>query len=125
MHSAGRTMAISDRISEKRIDAMVDECIEKEIFEELLRDNREEVRSMLLTEYDEEAHIKSEREIALKEGEEIGWSRGIEEGERKGELRMTILLQRLIDAGRNSDIELAVKDEEARKRMYKEFGITD
>lgn len=106
------------------IDVAVDECIERGILEKLLRDNREEVRSVLLTEYDEEAHIRSEREIALQEGEEIGWSRGVKEGEEIGELRMTQLIQSLIGAGRSKDIELAVKDENARKRLYEEFGLT-
>lgn len=50
------------------IDRAVDECIKKGILERILRENREEVCSMLLTEYDEQAHIESEKEIAREEG---------------------------------------------------------
>lgn len=64
-------------------DAAVDECIAKGILEEILRNNREEVRSMLLSEYDEEFHIKCEREIAMEEGQEIGRKEGSIIGESK------------------------------------------
>ena len=37
----------------KAIDTAVDECIKEGILEKILRENREEVCSVLLTEYDE------------------------------------------------------------------------
>ena len=45
----------------------VDDCIREGVLEELLRSQREEVRSMLLTEYDEERHIENERRIAAED----------------------------------------------------------
>ena len=66
-------------------DAAVDECIRNGVLAELLRNNREEVCSMLLTEYDEEFHIKCEREIALEEGQKIGEEIGRKEGQKIGE----------------------------------------
>ena len=36
--------------------------------EQILRDNRGEVRSMLLTQYDEQAHIEYEKELSFEEG---------------------------------------------------------
>lgn len=35
------------------------------------------------------------------------------------------LITKLFAAGRTSDAELAAKDEEARKKFYKEFGMID
>ena len=67
------------------IDKAIDLCIKEGILEEILQNHREEVRSMLLTEYDEQAHIKNEREIALEEGRA--------EGRVEGEARLAKLLQ--------------------------------
>ncbi|MBO5069823.1 MAG: Rpn family recombination-promoting nuclease/putative transposase [Roseburia sp.] len=50
---------------------------------------------------------------------------GRTEGTREGENRLGQLITKLLEAGRNSDVEIVAKDEEARKRFYKEFGITD
>lgn len=89
------------------IDYAVDECIEEGILEEILRNNREEVCAMLLAEYDEQAHIESEREIALKEGEE----------------RMAKLIQLLMAAGRTEDVNRAIVDREYREQLYAEESL--
>ena len=57
---------------ETAIDKATDECIAKGILEQILRDNRGEVRSMLLTQYDEQAHIEYEKELSFEEGFEKG-----------------------------------------------------
>ena len=44
---------------------------------------------------------------------------------KEGRASLWELIRKLFDAGRTSDIELASKDEEARKRFYKEFGMID
>jgi len=62
---------------ETAIDKATNECIEKGILEQILRDNRGEVRSMLLTEYDEQAHIEYEKELSFEEGREEGREEGI------------------------------------------------
>lgn len=64
---------------EKAVDLAVDECIKEGILAEILRNHREEVRSMLLTEYDEQLHIESEREIATEEGIQKGIQQGFEQ----------------------------------------------
>lgn len=83
------------------------ECIEEGILEEILRNSREEVYAMLLAEYDEQAHIESEREIALKEGEE----------------RMAKLIQLLMAEGRTEDVNRAISDRAYRELLYKENGL--
>ena len=50
---------------------------------------------------------------------------GIEKGKIEGEAMLATLIKKLLSADRNADISLAVEDEEARKRLYKEFGIID
>ena len=89
------------------VDMAMNTSIQAGILEEILRNHREEVRAMLLTEYDEQAHIKNEREIALEEGE----------------ARLTKLLQALLDAGRNDELNRAICDVEFRKKLYQEYKI--
>lgn len=100
---------------EEAIDTAVNVCIRNGILEELLRKHREEVCAVLLTEYDEQAHIESEREIALQEGEAIGL--------KKGEKRVAQLIQYLTRDGRREDMERALEDEEYRERLYREYQL--
>lgn len=46
-------------------------------------------------------------------------------GRIEGENRLAELIAKLIDADRNADVELAAKDEDARRNFYKEFGMID
>ena len=77
------------------------------LLETILRENREEVCSMLLTEYDEQAHIESEREIAKEEGQE----------------RVNTLIRLLIQNNRTDDVLKAVSNKEFQKKLFNEFGI--
>lgn len=66
---------------------------------------------MLLREYDEEAHIKKEKE----------WSR--EEGIAEGQKRITSLYQRLLEEERMEDMQKALKDNAYQKQLLKEYGL--
>lgn len=48
-----------------------------------------------------------------------------EKGIEKGESLLGTLITKLFEVGRAGDAELAAKDEEARKKFYKEFGLID
>lgn len=77
----------------------------------LLRDNRGEVRAMLLTEYDEQAHIEYEKEISYEEGKAEG---------REG---LSKLVQLLLSAGRVEDVDKATKDKVYCNQLMREFNI--
>ena len=91
---------------------------------------------MLLSEYDEQAHIESEKRIAREEGIEEGIIKGIQEGIQKGiqkgmvkgrqegENLLVQLVQYLQRDGRLQDIEL-LSDEDTRKKLYKEYNLAD
>jgi len=100
---------------EEAIDIATDECIEKGILEQILKDNRGEVRSMLLTEYDEQAHIEYEKEISYEEGKA--------EGREEGREGISKLVQLLLSAGRVDDIDKATKDKAYCEELMKEFEI--
>ena len=44
-------------------------------------------------------------------------------GEIKGEERLGIIINRLIQDGRNTEIQSVATDKEIRQRLYKEYGI--
>ena len=108
---------IREKLNEKMplreaIDHAVDACIKDGILEKILRENREEVCSMLLTEYDERAHIENEKRISEEEGIE------------KGEDLMAALITCLKRDGRMDDLDL-ISDKEARQQLYKEYHLKD
>ncbi len=100
------------------VDRTVEECIKEGILEKILRENREEVCSMLLSEYDEQAHIESEKKIAREEGREEGKEEGIQEAER----RFSLLIEYLQRDGRIQELTL-LTDENIRRKLYKEYNL--
>ncbi len=69
---------------EAAVDRAVNECIKHDILKGFLLKHREEVRELILSEYDEELHIKSEKQISFEEGKAEGIAEGIAEGKAKG-----------------------------------------
>ena len=102
---------------EEAVDLAIDECIKHGILEDILQEDREEVRSMLLTEYDEQVHIKNEKEISYEEGERAGII--------KGEDMLSTLIQHLLAAERMDDIVRVTTDTQYRQKLYKEFQLIE
>lgn len=96
---------------ESAVNEAIEECIKQGVLEEILRNHREEVFSMLLTEYDEQAHIENERGIAF------------EEGVKEGEERVFKLIQLLTNENRTEEITRVSFDKEYREKLYKEFNL--
>ena len=71
------------------VEAAVDYCIRNGILADFLLENKSEAIAVSIFEYDEEKHLKSEREyyyhVGREEGEKIGEQKGRLEGERAGE----------------------------------------
>ena len=101
-------------VIKEAIDLAVEDCIREGILATVLKENREEVCSMLLTEYDEQSHIESEKEIAREEGRE----EGIQEG-----IHMVALLAECLERdGRLQDLKL-LSDAKVRGRLFREYHI--
>lgn len=82
------------------VDAAVDYCIKNNILKDILSKHRAEVQNMLLTEYNEELHIKNERDIAWEEGLEKGREEGREEGLLEGaELKQKEMVKTMLSNG--------------------------
>ena len=73
---------------EAAAERTIEECIQEDILREFLTKHRAEVRTMSIFEYDQEKHMRQEREQAweegLAEGEARGKAAGIAEGKAAG-----------------------------------------
>ena len=74
---------------------------------------------MGIYEYDEERHMRQEREEAREEARE----EGREEGRREGEERMNRLILALDRSGRIQESARAASDPEYLQKLFREFGI--
>lgn len=70
---------------EEAVDKTIDECIRENILREFLQKHRAEAKRMSIYEYNEEEHMRMEREEHFADGFEKGREEGREEG-RKAEL---------------------------------------
>ena len=66
------------------VDRAIDDCIREGVLEKFLRKHKAEAKEMSIFEYDQEKHMKQEREAAWEDGH----AAGIEEG-RAAEVRET------------------------------------
>ena len=69
---------------EESIDKAVKDCISDGILKDILEAHRGETKDMLLEEYDEELHIRNEKQISYEDGREEGREEGIKEGIKEG-----------------------------------------
>ena len=93
------------------VERAVDYCVGKGILEDFLSKNRAEAIAMSIFEYDEEKHIRNEREIAREEGREEGENRAVK------------LMQKLIEDGRDENLKRVLIDREYREQLYQEYGL--
>ena len=93
------------------VETAVEHCIQNGILEEFLTKNRAEAIAMSIFEYNEEQHLKSEKEQAYQNGY------------KEGESRLANLLRILTDAGRSEDINRITTDQTYREQLYLEYNI--
>lgn len=89
----------------KAVEKAVDYCIGNGILADFLRENRAEAIAMSIFEYDEEKHMKNERE----------------EGREEGREELAKVLKRLMDVGETEALERALSDREYREELYQEY----
>ena len=79
---------------EEAVDRAIRECIDEDVLKEFLENHRTEAKEMSIFEYDQEKHMRQEREAAWNAGLEAGRRSGLEEGRRSG-----------LEEGRRSGLE--------------------
>lgn len=90
------------------VEKAVDYCIGNGILSDFLSKNRAEAIAMSIFEYDEEKHMKSERE----EWREIGREEGRDDLAR--------ILKQLMDSGKTDELKRALSDQKYREQLYRE-----
>ena len=97
------------------MDRAIRECIREDILREFLENHRMEARAMSIFEYDQEKHMRQEREAAWKEGRrsglEEGRRSGIEEGRRSG-----------LAEGREQILEVLIRKKLAKGKTVSEIA---
>ena len=68
---------------EDAVERAIRECIAEDILKEFLEQNRAEAKAMSIYEYNEEEHIRMEREDAFEDGRKAGYESGVEEGRKQ------------------------------------------
>ena len=105
-----RTVPIEDAV-----EWAIQECIEEDILAEFLKQNRAEAKSVSIYEYDQEKHMRQERETFWEDGRAVGRSEGRAEGrtEGRGELLKEQIQKKLAKGKSISVIAEEVEEEEA------------
>lgn len=94
---------------EEAVERVIKECIQEGILKEFLEKNRAEAKNMSIFEYDQEKHIKQEREEA--------WEEGRKEGKKAGERDMLLkLAEKKLRKGKTI-AEIAEELEESEKTI--------
>ena len=89
------------------VEKAIDECIKNGILAEFLRKNRAEVLRVSIFEYDEEEHMRQEREESRQEGFE----------------QMGKLIVKLNQLGRQDDILKVATDAKFREELLEKFHL--
>lgn len=99
------------------VDRAIAECIQENILKEFLEKYQVEAKNVSIYEYDEERHLRQEREAA--------WEEGIIEGEQKGEEKKLLeLVEKKLKKG-NSIAEIAdalESDENEIRRLMEKIN---
>ena len=118
---------------EEAVEQAISECIQEGILSEFLKQNRAEAKQVSIYEYDEEKHMRQEREASWEEGREVGREEGREEGRVQGReegkfegkielLRMQIQ-KKLVKGKSISEISEELEEEEdVIAQMIREMG---
>lgn len=103
------------------VECAITECIREGILKEFLEKNRAEVKKMSIYEYDQEKHIRMERQDA--------WEDGVQEGIKEGELRgaerqLSKIIKNMMKKGRSIS-QIAEELGETEDRIQELIGKYD
>lgn len=96
---------------EQAVEQTITECIEEDILADFLKKNRAEAKSVSIYEYDEEKHLRQEREAGMEIGIQALIQDNLEEGKSK-----EVIIEKLIRRFHVTD--------EAANRYFEKFSET-
>lgn len=98
-------------ILEAAVDSAVEDCIQNNILADFLIKHREEAKFMILSEYNEELHLKTLFEDGLKQGK------------TEAQNNISALLRQLFQANRMDDVKKAAEDPAYLELLLQEFQL--
>lgn len=101
---------------EKAVERAIQECIREDILREFLKKNRSEAKAMSIYEYNEEEHMRMERQDAFADGFEDGFADGFKAGSEQEQANTERERQR-VDSEKNR----ADKAEEEIRKLREEL----
>lgn len=111
------------------VEQAITECIQEGILKNFLEKNRTEAKNVSIYEYDQEKHLRQEREDAWEDGRKDGWisgrKDGLAEGERIGrdENRKELIQKKLQKGKTISEIADVLEESEAEiQRLIEEMN---
>ena len=104
---------------EEAVEKAITECIQEGILKDFLSKHRAEAKKVSIYEYDEEKHLRMEREQSYADG----LKQGIEQGCKKTSERMNQLILKLSALGRMDEIVQAAENPEYQKKLFEEFKL--
>ena len=104
------------------VERAITECIQEGVLKEFLEKNRREAKNVSIYEYDQEKHIRQEREEAWEAGEKAGREAGERSGEEK---KLKEQIQKKLAKGKTiPEIAEALEEEEGViRKLMEEMGI--
>ena len=110
------------------VERAITECIREGVLKEFLEKNRAEVKKMSIYEYDQEKHIRMERQDAWEDGMQEGRREGIKEGELRGRnAQLSELIKKKLARGKSIS-RIAEELEETGERIQElilEYGLEE
>lgn len=103
---------------DKAVERAITECIKEGILSEFLSKNRAEAKKMSIYEYDEEKHMRQEREASLEEGMEIGIKALIRDNQEGGKTKEEIIIKLV------KYFELTEEEAEVYYEKYEECSLS-
>lgn len=104
-----RTYEEVEESLELAVERAIEECIAEGALSDYLRENRSEVKDVVLCEYDEQKHIENEK----------NWSR--EEGLKLGNALTAILLKE----NKLTELERCLQDRAYQQKLLKEYELLE
>ena len=114
------------------VERAITECIQEGILKEFLEKNRREAKNVSIYEYDQEKHIRQEREEAWEAGEKAGreagekagWEAGEKAGRETGQMdKLQEQIQKKLAKGKTIPeiAEALEEDEDVIRRLVDEI----
>ena len=108
---------------EEAVDKSIKECIREDILKDFLTKHRMEARAMSIYEYNEEEHMRMEREDAFEDG----WKEGIENGQKLGQeaerTKIFELMANMTADGMEAQLSRLAKDPAFYEEMLEKYGL--